>query len=156
MSERNANEKVKISRGLAQVKNKEILENFIRLAKMEEKVRTQDYFSIMSYISNNPIGEPLVWNFVKSEWAYLVNRFGIGSRRLGNFVKTVVYDFSTEAELKDVETFFANNPEAGAGARARKQAIESIKINILWKAKFIHGLQSWLNHYKRNPTSNHF
>ena len=157
LSEKNANEKVKISKGLAQVQNTEILKQFIKLVKIEDKVRSQDYFSIMSYISWNPIGQPLVWKFVQAEWTYLVKRFSIGSRSLGSLVKTVVNDFSTKAELKEVEAFFANNSEAGAGARARKQALEEIKINILWKADYLHGLQSWLHQGKHiwNITSYH-
>ena len=150
LSEINSQEKAKLAIGLAQVQNAEILAKFMDLAKVEENVRSQDYFSIMSYISFNPIGQPLVWKFVQSEWTYLVKRFGIG---IENLVKNVVGDFSTEAELKEVETFFAQNPEAGAGARARKQAVEKIKINILWNTNYLDVIRSWIYEGKYKESS---
>ena len=153
LSEINSQEKAKLAIGLAQVQNAEILAKFMDLAKVEENVRSQDYFSILSYISLNPIGQPLVWKFVQSEWTYLVKRFGIGNPYIGGLVKRVVDDFSTEAELKEVETFFTQNPEAGAGARARKQAVEEIKINILWNTNYLDGIRSWIYEGKYKESS---
>lgn len=34
-------------------------------AKNESYVRSQDYFTIISHISHNPIGASLVWDFIR-------------------------------------------------------------------------------------------
>lgn len=35
------------------------------------------------------------------------------------------------------------NPEEGAGAAGRKRAVETIKISIQWKAKYLATLTEW-------------
>jgi len=144
LREKNAQEKRKLLYGLAQIKEPWVLHRFIDLAKDESNIRSQDYFSALSYISNNPSGNMLVWNFVQSEWKYLVQRFTLNDRYLGRLPKTVVEGFSTEFELKQVQRFFEENPEAGAGARARKQAVEQIENNIKWLKEHREVVHNWL------------
>ena len=74
VNEINSQEKSKLLYGLSQVKEPWILERFLGLAKNESNVRSQDYFTVLSYISYNPTGNPLVWNFIRSEWPYLLDR----------------------------------------------------------------------------------
>ena len=145
LKEKNSQQKSKLLYGLSQVKETWILERFLILAKNESNIRSQDYFTTLSYISYNPIGNYLVWNFIQSEWQYLVDRFSLHNRYLGRLPKTVVDDFSTEFQLQQVETFFAANPKAGAGARARKQALEEIKNNIKWLASHYENIHGWLS-----------
>ena len=73
-----------------------------------------------------------------------MERFGLHSRYLGRLPKTVVEDFTTETQLNEVETFFLVNPEAGAGARARKQARESIENNIQWLHNHYENIANWM------------
>lgn len=37
----------------------------MQYAKTESHVRSQDYFTIVTQIGLNPIGTPLVWDFVR-------------------------------------------------------------------------------------------
>jgi hypothetical protein len=39
--------------------------SYIQLATSESNVRSQDFFSVLAYISQNPIGVPIVWDFVR-------------------------------------------------------------------------------------------
>ena len=55
----------------------------IDLAKDICNVREQDYFTLLANISNNRIGEPIVWDFYRNEWNYLVDRFSLNDRLLG-------------------------------------------------------------------------
>ena len=73
--ESNAQEKLKLLRGLTSIGEPWILSHLLELAKDETIIRSQDYFTLLTYMSWNKIGEPLVWDFVRSEWPYLVNRF---------------------------------------------------------------------------------
>ena len=145
LQETNAQEKAKLLYGLAYIKEPWVLHRFINLATNETLIRSQDYFTALSYISRNPTGNALVWNYIQSEWSSLVERFGLHSRYLGRLPKTVVEDFTTEYQLNQVKTFFASNPEAGAGARARKQALESIENNIAWLENYYDGVANWIN-----------
>jgi len=132
MNEQNAQEKRKLLSGLAYIRKPWILKQFLNRAKNETIVRSQDYFSSLTYISRNPIGNSIVWKFIREEWPYLVERFSLNDRYLGRIPKTIASGFSTKLELEELKTFFAKYPDAGAGARARKQAIEKVENNIKW------------------------
>ena len=71
-------------------------------------------------------------------------RFGLNDRYLGRMPKVLTADFTTAAELAELESFFAAHPAAGAGARARRQAAEQIRNNISWLAKHQTVVQDWL------------
>ena len=102
------------------------MHRFVNLAKNESYVRSQDFFSALSYIAGNPVGNNIVWDFLRSEWSYLVDRFTLNDRYLGRQPKTVSSNFATDFQLRQLKEFFEANPEAGAGARARKQAVEQV------------------------------
>ena len=65
LQEADVQEKTKLLQGLASVQDPYIINQYLILAKNDSFVRSQDYFSVLQYISGNPIGEPLVWNFVR-------------------------------------------------------------------------------------------
>lgn len=132
-NEQDASEKSKLQSGLSAVQDVIILEKYIELAsKNEDYVRKQDYFSLLSSISGNRKGEPLVWDYVRTHWPELVERFGLNERNLGRMIPNISNKFTTEIRLKEMQNFFAEHPEAGAGANARKQALENIQNNIKW------------------------
>jgi glutamyl aminopeptidase len=58
--------------------------------------------------------------------------FTLNDRYLGRVPKSISSGFSTKLELEELKAFFAKYPDAGAGARARKQAIEKVENNIKW------------------------
>ena len=34
----------------------------------------QDFFSLLVYVSGNPVGTPLAWSYLRANWPYLVDR----------------------------------------------------------------------------------
>ena len=86
----------------------------------------------------------MVWDFLREEWEYLVDRFTLNSRHLGRLPKTVSRSFSTNLKLEEMKSFFAKYPEAGAGKRARSQAIEGVENNIKWLKHNKETVSEWL------------
>jgi len=122
-----------------------LLRRYIDYAKDEkEGFKGQDYFTIMEYIANNPVGLPEVWNYIKSHWTELVDRFGISDRYFGRMVGRIISHFNTDFQLQDVNRFFEEYPDAGAGKRARKEGLTNIKDNIAWKKANEDSLTKWL------------
>ncbi|QQP53516.1 Uncharacterized protein FKW44_006021, partial [Caligus rogercresseyi] len=121
-----------------------ILSSFIELAKNDSVIRQQDYFSALRHINSNPIGSPLIWNYIRQYWPDIVGRFGIGDRYLGKLVKSVISKFTTPLQLEEVELFFKKYPDGGAGSRGRDQGIEKIKNNIKWLSLHQKDIESWL------------
>ena len=80
---------------------------------------------MLSYISYNRVGEPIVWDFVRNEWEYLVERFTLNDRYLGSLIPTITKKFATEMRLQEMKDFFAKYPDAGAGEANRQGWLHS-------------------------------
>lgn len=144
VQESDASEKSKLMYGLAAVPEPWLLQRYINLAWNEEYVRGQDYFTCLTYISANPMGESLVWDYVRENWLQLVERFGLNERYLGNLIPSITARFHTQTKLDEMEQFFAKYPEAGAGTAARVRALETVKNNIVWLAENLASVDAWL------------
>ncbi|KAH8399407.1 hypothetical protein KR215_009733 [Drosophila sulfurigaster] len=145
VNEADASEKSRLMYGLAAVQEPWLLQRYISLAWNEEYVRGQDYFTCLTYISANPMGESLVWDYVRENWLQLVARFGLNERYLGNLIPSITARFNTQTKLEEMEQFFAKYPEAGAGTAARVRALETVKNNIVWLAENLESVDAWLD-----------
>lgn len=47
-----------------------------------------------------------------------------------------------------MKEFFAKYPDAGAGARAREQALETVQNNIKWLSKNTDEIEQWLKEHQ--------
>ncbi|XP_057652415.1 glutamyl aminopeptidase-like isoform X2 [Diorhabda carinulata] len=142
--ENDASEKLKIMAGLCNVENVDLLKKLLEVTKNESIVRSQDYFDVLQTMSSNPIGTDLVWDFVRSNWQYLADRFTLNNRYLGSMIPTITSSFSTEEKLKEMEEFFEKYPNAGAGEANRKTALENVKNNIRWAANYKEIIEDWI------------
>ena len=144
VKEQDATEKIKLQSALAAVNEPWILRKLIDLAADDKYVRSQDYFSLMGAISGNRNGEGLVWDYVRENWQQIVNRFGLNERNLGRMIPSITSRFTTESKLNEMKIFFSDYPEAGAGANARIQAIETVENNINFLKNNQKAISDWL------------
>ncbi|KAJ8318617.1 hypothetical protein KUTeg_003708 [Tegillarca granosa] len=75
-------------------------------------------------LKRNPVGSSVVWDWTRENWTYLVD---------------------SNIKLTQVRDFFQQYPDAGAGARGRLQALESIQSNINWMNSYQNSIVDWLN-----------
>lgn len=101
-NEQDAQEKIKLMYGLTGITDIQVLKRFLELAKDESIIRSQDYFTVLQNIASNKNGEQLVWNFVRENWTYLVDRFTLNDRYLGRMVKSITSKFATEERKNEV------------------------------------------------------
>lgn len=146
VKEQDAQEKVKLMSALSAIQVPWILNRYLLYAYDEKYVRGQDYFQCVQHIASNRIGENIVWDYVRMKWPELVERFGINERSLGRMIPNIAGRFATETKLQEMKDFFAKYPEAGAGANARKIALEKVSNNIKWLANNKDGIEKWLNY----------
>ena len=73
------------------------------------------------------MGQNLVWDYIRENWPKLQERYGVNSYILGYLIPWSTSRFATQTKLLEMETFFAQNPEAGAGAPLRESAINAVK-----------------------------
>ncbi|KAK5650644.1 hypothetical protein RI129_001673 [Pyrocoelia pectoralis] len=149
-NEIDASEKQRMLQALANVKETWLLQHLIQLGTIEgvnQVIRSQDYFTLLQYISSNPIGTTIVWNYVREKWTYLVDRFGLNDRYLGQLIPSITESFTTNFQLHEMETFFGDNPNAGAGALAREKALTNLRNNIKWVSSNRDDVIKWLKQH---------
>ncbi|XP_017785900.1 PREDICTED: glutamyl aminopeptidase-like isoform X2 [Nicrophorus vespilloides] len=144
VNEIDAGEKIRLMNGLASTKEPTLLIKLIELAKDDTYIRKQDYFSLLSSISSNPLGTSIVWDYVRENWLVLVNRFGLNDRYLGRLIPSITQRFSSTVKMEEMEAFFAKYPNAGAGESARKQALETVSNNIKWLEENKKSVEDWI------------
>ncbi|OAD57202.1 Glutamyl aminopeptidase [Eufriesea mexicana] len=154
IAETDSSEKLKLMRGLAGSRSSWILTKFIVTATKEDYVRAQDFFGCLTAISDNPIGTPIVWDWVRSNWEFLVNRYTLNDRYLGALIPSITRTFATETKLNEMKVFFEKYPDAGAGAMNRAKALETVSDNIKWLSINRESLESWLNAHVQNKKVN--
>ncbi|GAB0087436.1 Aminopeptidase [Sergentomyia squamirostris] len=132
LAETDAQEKSKLMNALTAIKDHSVLSRFINLCWDENNVRGQDHFMAMISIAGNPIGQTLVWDYVRENWEKYVERFGLNERYLGRMIPAITKRFNSNIKLDEMKAFFAKYPEAGAGTAARKEALENVSGNIKW------------------------
>lgn len=147
IEEQDANEKAKLMEGLSAIQVPWILKRFVDLAWNPDNVREQDYFTCIQGIAANPVGEAIVWEYVRENWEKMVSRFGINNRYLGRMIPAVVANFDSETKLGEVLAFFEKYPDAGAGASSRQQAVANINGNIQWMKSNLNDIRNWLENY---------
>lgn len=139
-----AQEKDKLLYGLASVEDITLLNRLLEAAKNESIVRSQDVFTLVRYVSRNPYGKTMAWDWMTLNWDYLVNRYTINDRNLGRLPSRITSTYNTDLQLWKMEHFFALNPNAGAGQMPRKQALETVKNNIEWRKRNLDEIRDWL------------
>ncbi|XP_072899156.1 glutamyl aminopeptidase [Hemitrygon akajei] len=139
-----AQEKDKLLYGLASVEVVQLLDRFLKHIKNESLIKTQDVFTVLSYISYNKYGKTMVWDWTRLNWEYLVQRYTINDRNLGRLVLKITRSFNTELSLWQMKDFFAKYPDAGAGETPRKQALETVQTNVEWLNKNSRDILQWL------------
>ncbi|XP_030248229.1 glutamyl aminopeptidase [Sparus aurata] len=139
-----AQEKDKLLYGLASVEDGPLLYKLLETAKDESVVRSQDLFTVVRYVSYNPVGQSIAWDWTTLNWDYLVNRYTINDRNLGRLPGQITTTYNTEPQLWKMEHFFHQTPNAGAGEMPRQQALEKVRNNIEWIRRNEDEISAWL------------
>ncbi|XP_076022170.1 glutamyl aminopeptidase [Genypterus blacodes] len=143
-----AQEKDKLLYGLASVQNVKLLHKLLEVSKDESVMRSQDLFTVVRYVSYNPLGKTMAWDWTTLNWQYLVNRYTINDRNLGRLLSSITTTYNTELQLWKMEHFFSLTTDAGAGEKPREQALETVRNNIEWVLRNEKEIERWLkNHF---------
>ncbi|CAF0733249.1 unnamed protein product [Rotaria sordida] len=119
---------------ISSTKNKDRLNRLLNegLESGPKKIKRQDFFAMMAYMSRHPIGREVAWTFYKNNFQKLINIFTLENRRLGTVINSITRSFQNESYLEEMNQLFLLYPNAGAGTSARKQAIDQVNMNIEW------------------------
>ncbi|KAM9224187.1 aminopeptidase N [Leptosomus discolor] len=123
-----------------------ILNRYLQYTLDSSKIRKQDATSTINSIASNVVGQPLAWDFIRSNWRTLFGQYGGGSFSFSRLILSVTQRFSTDFELQQLEQFKADNQDIGfgSGTRALEQALERTRANINWVQENQETVLAWL------------
>lgn len=93
-------EVTKLMYGLTATISPALITTYIERAWAEMK--QQDFFTVLTNLSDNPVAQNIVWEWVQSNWERLVERYTINERTLGRVIPNITRRFSTQAKLDQV------------------------------------------------------
>ncbi|KAM6125423.1 aminopeptidase N [Phoenicopterus ruber ruber] len=111
-----------------------ILNRYLQYTLDPSKIRKQDATATINSIASNVVGQPLAWDFIRSNWPTIFSQYGGGSFSFSRLILSVTQRFSTEFDLQQLEQFKTDNQAVGfgSGTRALEQALERTRANINW------------------------
>uniref|UniRef100_A0A3P8SE22 Aminopeptidase n=1 Tax=Amphiprion percula TaxID=161767 RepID=A0A3P8SE22_AMPPE len=128
-----ASEADKLMYALSCTKQPWLLNRYLEYCLDPDKIRKQDATATINYIAGNAVGQPLAWDFIRSQWNHLFNDYGGGSMSFGRLIYGVTERFSTEFDYKQLLQFKEDNADQlGSAATSLEQALERTKANINW------------------------
>ncbi|KAM8960792.1 endoplasmic reticulum aminopeptidase 1 [Pelodytes ibericus] len=133
-----------IEMALSLTSNKHKLQWLMDEGMKGHHIKTQDLPHIVSYVSRNPHGGSMAWEFLKNNWDNFIQKFELGSRTVGDMVVSVTKLYSTREWLEEVTEFFELLKENGSQLRCVQQAKENIEENIRWMDKNFELIKIWL------------
>ncbi|KAL2093495.1 hypothetical protein ACEWY4_010807 [Coilia grayii] len=144
-----ATEADKLRSSLACASQPWLLNRYLEYTLNATLIRKQDATSTIVYIANNVVGQPLAWDFMRANWAYIFNEYGGGSFSFSNLINGVTKRFSTEFELQQLQQFKKDNAHVGfgSGTLAVEQSIERTQANIKWLKENKDNVEKWLKQF---------
>ncbi|KAL1129384.1 hypothetical protein AAG570_013911 [Ranatra chinensis] len=122
-------EKDRICRALGAIGDTSILSKVLLFA-MSDEVRSQDKVFVIISVAMTKVGRQLAWDFLKSNWDELLNRYE-GGFLLARLVKHTTENFASDDMATEIEEFFSTR-DTSAAERTIQQSIESIRLNAAW------------------------
>jgi aminopeptidase N len=106
-------------------------------------VRSQDALQLVTGVLQNPDGQKLAWDFIRTHWSELEKAGGpFASAQVVGATSTFC-----DAGMRDEVTEFFNAHKVAAAERTYKQAIERINDCVALKSQQEPQLASWLGQH---------
>ncbi|KAL2092098.1 hypothetical protein ACEWY4_011896 [Coilia grayii] len=107
-------------------------------------IQNQELPLVISTVCKGLAGYLYGWNFVKENWGKITQKFPIGSFAVQSIIVSATSQFSTKLQLLELENFFSSLKDKGSQMRTVQEAVETIKLNMLWMDKNLDTLRTWL------------
>ncbi|OTF81290.1 aminopeptidase-like protein, partial [Euroglyphus maynei] len=130
------NEKMTYLEAMTATTDENMLRQLLNHSLDTTYIRTQDFFTFLSYMADNSIGLDLAWDFYRDHYTEIQQRFGMDDSEVGRAVYRFAFHFTTEKRREEVMELFQKYPEAGASALFRQQTMDLIDANIRWSKSF--------------------
>ncbi|KAG9292135.1 hypothetical protein G9A89_005279 [Geosiphon pyriformis] len=131
--------------GLGFAQQPELIQRGLEFS-ISSEVRSQDIIYPFASFQSNRKSRKLLWEFVKTNWEPLQERYSKSLNLFGNVIKCSVDSFASHELADDVEAFFSDK-DSKDFARPLHQSLETIRANTAWLKRDEKDVEDWL---KRN------
>ncbi|KAA0714960.1 Aminopeptidase N [Triplophysa tibetana] len=147
-----AGEKDKLRYALSCTKEIWLLNRYLQYTLDPTKIKKMDVVSTVNYIAENVAGQPLAWDFVRGQWAYLTQEYGAGIISFNSLLDSVTKRFSTDFELEQLKQLQRELDEKDHefATRTLEQVIERTEANIEWVTENKQIVFDWFNGELKN------
>ncbi|XP_064645102.1 endoplasmic reticulum aminopeptidase 1-like isoform X1 [Lineus longissimus] len=136
-------EKSQMRQALSMTRDATLLNRLLRMSLEPDKIKPQDTTGvIMSIAHHSAAGRILAWDFIKQHWEKITKKYGESD--VTRLILQVGGHFTTEYRYEEVKSFLECKKKICKGARATKQALESIKTSIKWRETYEESVTKWL------------
>jgi len=139
----NVDQKMAALTAIGRVEDQTLLKELLEWSMNEDNVRAQDLIYPLASVGNNHQGRRLAWEFVKSNWSKLEERYASVLSLLGRCLTCTTQDWASEEFAKEVETFFADK-NVKPVARPLEQSLEKIRAQAAWLNRDRESVAKWL------------
>ncbi|CAG7980251.1 unnamed protein product [Penicillium salamii] len=138
-----SDEKTTALRCLGASQDPTLIQRTLGLA-LNDEVKSQDIYMPLGGLRSSPAGIEGRWDWLKSNWDEIYKRLPPGLGMLGTVVQLTTASFCTEAQLKEVEQFFASKDTKGFD-RAVEQSLDAIRAKVNWLKRDRQDVEDWLS-----------
>jgi len=101
------------------------------LVKEIDNIDELDVFDLFKYLSAQPIGREIAWDYVRNNFNDIENEYGLDDPRLGHLLIDIASSFENEFMFYELLEFIFFS-ETGATANYRFKALEISSTNLIW------------------------
>lgn len=115
-----------------------------------DSVPAADVHYLAGSLASNRTARPLLWNFIRENWAQVEKKLGGNPIILDRFVGTSLSKFTTAQDVEDIDAFFADKDRT-AFARTLETAKDKVRARAAYRERDAEVLKEWLaaNGYTR-------
>ena len=125
-----------------------LINRTLEMSLQESEVRPQDIIYIFRNIISNEVARRPTWQFVKTNWARIYEKFAGGSiSLLSSIVSASTGSLTTLKDAEDIEDFFKDK-ETASFSRVIAQSIEKVIMAARWLERDRQPIADWLKEQK--------
>ncbi|GAB1605730.1 aminopeptidase N-like, partial [Argonauta hians] len=140
-------EKQLILKALSCTRHPWLLNKYLKLVMDSDKIRYQDVMKVLMLLISNPIGEKIVWDFVRANWDELSTKFADHVSLFSVFHEIAIH-FYDAFGLKEVKYWMTTDKYMNKHRDQYEDLISRIKSNIKMMNKNYGKISDWLDQQK--------
>lgn len=129
-------------RAIGRAKSPELIKRTLSLP-LSDEVKGQDIYLPLASLRTHAAGIDALWDWMKVNWDELEKKLPPGLTMLGSVVSICTSSFTSEAQMKSIEDFFAKKSTKGFD-QALAQSLDAIRAKASWIERDREDVKIWL------------